>query len=334
MSRYGLKSVEREERRRAALAARIAKEQAKQESLDAARATVEEFEARVAELKSVHRQQMEPPDWASFAASLPPCPPSVVNDEALAARTALLLLELFGAAGSGADRVTSAATRDAEELRRRQEQFRQEAAAQQQLKRIADAVIDGDAEGYREALRQNPSLAELSEQGARLEFVVHSSQLLECKLFAPPADSLPTTVFSLTPTGRLTSKEMPRAQFTTLYQDFLCSCVLRIGREAFATLPIGDLIVTVVAKAGLEANAHVLSVVLPRGQLLALDFDAVDPSEAVEQFRCRTDFKASRRSGSFSPIEPFREADVTPLTQHLSAAALLARAKVLRDELE
>src|SRR5207253_2727861 len=90
----------------------------------------------------------------------------------------------------------------------------------------------------------------------------------------------------------------------------------RLAREVFALLPIEVTIVTVGVEAEEgEAQKPVVSVILPRDNFLRLDFDNVDPSDAVEQFRVRSSLKISRRTGVFQEVQPwtFGDLDQPPL---------------------
>jgi hypothetical protein len=48
-----------------------------------------------------------------------------------------------------------------------------------------------------------------------------------------------------------------------------------------------------------------MSVVLPRQSLFALDFEGLDPSDAIEQFKVRSSLKLSRKTAVFEAIMPW-----------------------------
>jgi len=65
-----------------------------------------------------------------------------------------------------------------------------------------------------------------------------------------------------------------------------------------------------------------------------LDFDRLKPSESVESFQHRGDFKASRKTETFMPIVPLAPAAILPDSpQEESLDQLLARTRKLREEL-
>jgi hypothetical protein len=53
---------------------------------------------------------------------------------------------------------------------------------------------------------------------------------------------------------------------------------------------------------------------MTRTALARLDFERLDPSDAVEGFLHRGDFKASRKTGAFAPIAPLTPAQIEQIT--------------------
>jgi hypothetical protein len=74
---------------------------------------------------------------------------------------------------------------------------------------------------------------------------------------------------------------------------------------------------------------------MTRTALARLDFERLDPSDAVEGFLHRGDFKASRKTGAFAPIAPLTPADIqsTPSDRPAASDLLLAIRRV-REELK
>jgi hypothetical protein len=133
---------------------------------------------------------------------------------------------------------------------------------------------------------------------------------------------------------------MPKGLFHDIYLDYLCGCVLRVAREIFALLPVNTVLVTAAAdsldsRTGQMVEQTVLSVLIPRADVAALNFDRLVPSDAMDIFQCRGDFKASRKSEAFQPITPLTPADIAQTSgQELSFQSLLASVQKMRDELK
>ena len=94
---------------------------------------------------------------------------------------------------------------------------------------------------------------------------------------------------------------MPKAQFYHIYLDFVSGVALRAGRELFAFLPVQRVLVNIQAnllntRTGHQCLETILSVAMSRTVFNQLNFDRLDPSDAVENFPHRMDFKKTAGS--------------------------------------
>jgi hypothetical protein len=173
-----------------------------------------------------------------------------------------------------------------------------------------------------------------------MHFTVETATLIGCELKVNGSQAIPSEVKTLTATEKVSVKPMPRARFHEIYQDYVCGCMLRVAREVFAMLPVDTVLITASAdildaRTGQTLEQPVLSAVMPRAIVLGLDFDKLDPADAMENFLHRGNFKASRKTGAFQPITPLTPDDMP----HSSAEAmgfsdLVASVKRMRQELQ
>ena len=133
---------------------------------------------------------------------------------------------------------------------------------------------------------------------------------------------------------------MPKGRFHEIYQEYLCGCVLRLAREVFALLPVETVLITASADTlnpgtGQVAEQPVLSVAITRTVVTQLDFDRLDPSDAMDNFLHRGDFKASRKLEIFERIEPLTPADIVePSIEDMSLQDILNRVRGMREEVQ
>ena len=123
-----------------------------------------------------------------------------------------------------------------------------------------------------------------------------------------PHTIVPTVDHKLLASGKLSTKEMPKAKYWGFYQEHVCSAAIRVARELFHLLPVGKVFVDVGTIRLNTATGHMdndtfLSVEFDRGRLLGLNFDRLDPSDAVQSFTHRMEFK---KSTGFVPIQPLQ----------------------------
>jgi hypothetical protein len=293
------KREERTAKKRQRELEKMLKEQAKLSAQEQARLEVEAFENKLDVLLSVHREVSSGVDWMGLLVALPP----------------------FKRASADSDA------------------YQEEWSSWQRMRLLAKKVLEGDPTAYAEALAEMSSFGELASLGESIAFRVESRSIIDCELRVSGRDVIPADVKSLTTSGKLTSKPMPKARFHELYQDYVCGCVLRVARETFSLLPVDTVIVTATVAAlqvstGMEVEIPVLSAAIPREVVNRLDFERLDPSDSMENFVHRGDVMASKKTGEFVPIEPLKNGDLTGVpTSGLPCDSLWARVKDLRSRI-
>jgi tellurite resistance protein len=321
---------------------RRAKEHAKLSALDQARLEVETYENRLEVLLSIHKEQGDQWNWQQVSNTPPPVEPARGNrheTEVEARRAAYspgFFDKLFGKAKKQATafEVESymAKDRDEREFQTAWAQYQNDHAEWENERTLAGAVLAGDHDAYVQVLRELSPFAELSELGSSLNFRIHTPQLMEALVKVSGEQAIPSEIKSLAGSGKVSTKSMPKGRFHEIYQDYVCGCVLRVGRELFALLPVETVIVTALAdlfdsRTGRTAEQPILSVAIPRAVVKKLNFNLLDPSDAMENFLRRGDFKASRKAGAFVPITPLAQGDLE--TSPVSSAPATTAPSVL-----
>lgn len=315
------------------------KEQAKLSALEQARLEVEAHENALEVLLSVHKQQSEPFDWGSFASALPPHePPRFARHET----AALLRRAVSGAVPSieeGKTTVEGARLLDDLEQGAARAEYEKDFAQWERMRSLARRVLAGDARAYSEAVSEFSALSEIANLGSSISVTLREARLIECALKVNGRNSIPAEVKSLTASGKVSVKAMPKARFHEIYQDYVCGCVLRLAREVFALLPVETVLVTATVdgidpRTGRAAELPVLSVVIPRVVAARLDFEHLDPSDSLENFLHRGDVMTSRKSAEFVPIAPLTAADVfPPQPARVDFTTIVTHVRQLRTEL-
>lgn len=305
---------QREAQRRQKELERQAKERVKLSELEQAKWEVASYENQLEMLLSVHKDQGPPWDWITLATSLPPpCPARLSTHELRAGQTALLAAPQLKAGAQMA--VEVGRSKDEQEYQDSVRVHVERLAEHEKTTALAHRIVSGDVQAYGEAIEQLNPFAELSQLGSSYHFAIHTPKVMECKLKVSASNVIHSETKALTASGKLSVKPTPRARFHEIYQDYVCGCILRVAREVFALLPVDTLLVTATVDAtnpatGQAVEQPVISVVFPLSSFLVLDFDRLDPSDTVESFYHRGDFKATRKTEAFLPIVPLSLADV------------------------
>lgn len=313
---------EREVRRLSRQLALQTKEQAKFDEETRARLAVQSYESQVELLLSLHKEVGDTWDWAKVAASLPPLPPVSSSRHEMRVRQLALVQ---GRQPSASD-LEAAKIQDSEACRISQQSYAKALDDWGRMTALAHRIIRGEPKAYFEALSEFSPLAELVDLGSELDFTIHSKNIVGCVISMKDTQAIPAETKSLTATGKLSVKATPRARFHEIYQDYICGGLLRVARELFALLPVEHAIVTAITPVfdpatGNTADKPVLSVLISRDRIQHFQWDKIDPSDAIDRLVHRGDFKASRKSGAFLPIEPLTPAI---LAGQANASAALA----------
>lgn len=330
---------QRESQRRQRELEQRAKEQAKLSAIEQARLEVETFENRLDGLLSIHKEQSEVIDWEEFAASLPPPDPQRKSYNEFRIKEHLMVLPQ-NLKENTEIQIEQARTEDERLFQSEVQNYYTQKAKWEKLKDLSRRVLSGEHKAYIEALVEFNPFAEMSDLGSSINFIVHSAKLIECVLKINGRQAIPAEIKTLTASGKVSIKPMPKGRFHEIYQDYLFSCVLRVVREVFSLLPIDTILVTASAdlldiSTGHMVEQPVLSMVVPRAVVTRLNFNQLNSSSALENFKHRGDFKASRKSENFNPIIPFTPDDIAYNSlEEMSFNNLLAAIRKMREELK
>ncbi len=92
---------------------------------------------------------------------------------------------------------------------------------------------------------------------------------------------------------------MPKGMFNEIYQDYVCSCVPRVGNELLAILPEQMVLVHVTdkllnTKTGHMEDQCILSVAISRDTIKNLNMDMLNPSDSLDNFVHNMNFKKTK----------------------------------------
>ena len=280
----------------------------------AAQAEVEAFESHLVELTGAHRVKPQFYNWSAQHFSLPPHPPVFHTKNHLreAVETALLTREYEGLEG----RLSEEWSKDEQWYYESYSAYEVRYGRWARLKTLAQELHAGDANAVVNAH------AELEAQGfsragtERLVLQPRDARRLYVALRVAGRDITPAEVKTLTQTGKVAVKTMPKNRAREVYEDYVCSNCLAVARRLFGTLPLAEIIVTAYvpslgATSGNEKDVSIASVHFTKEKFDALQFDNLDPSDALQSFRHAGDMRASRRGEDFTQIRPLAFANLS-----------------------
>ncbi|WP_462413503.1 DUF4236 domain-containing protein [Neobacillus sp. Marseille-QA0830] len=278
--------------------ARLQREQQKLEEMDYARLQVDLYENRLEQIRSIHHECDDSIDWREILRRLPPFQPGQEGPNTLAARQQLesyqpgLMDRLFN--------------RDETKVRQLQKAI--ETARVQdmdllngwkQMHDLAERVLYRDIEAYYEVIQEMAPLDDLVEFGSGFEFGTDNPYEIHVSFDVNAETVIPNKALTLTKTGKLSEKNLTKTAYYDIYQDYVCSCALRIARDMLALLPITNVFVhayedRINAATGHMEKLTILSVKYDRLTMNRLNFAQLDPSDSLSNFQHKMNFKKTQ----------------------------------------
>ena len=297
------------------------KEYAKMEAREQAAYEVEVFENHIELLLSIHKECGEEIDWREFAQRTAPLKPVTLNTLENQARknetgyqpgfiARLLKLE-NRKRRKLAEAVQAAAIKDKQQLDQELREWESQNTDWKEEHELAVGILSGNGQSKIDAIKRVDPFIDISHLGTAITISIGDAGILECTLSVHGDKVVPQEIKSLLQSGKLSVKKMPISKFNELLQDYVCSCVLRIGQELLSILPDNFVIVTAVDTLLNSATGHleeqpILSVAISRETLFRLNMQSIDPSDSMKNFVHTMNFK---KTTGFMPVSKVSSRD-------------------------
>ncbi|MBP5654597.1 MAG: DUF4236 domain-containing protein [Clostridiales bacterium] len=170
---------------------------------------------------------------------------------------------------------------------------------------LAQRVMDGDIDAYFEVIEQVDPFDDLLEYGSGFEIGTDIPNILEVEFQVKSAEVVPQNVLSVTASGKLSDKPLSKGAYYDLVQDYVASTILRVARDSFALLPIDTVLIHATDRVlntatGIEEDMTLVSCRISRYTVEKINFEFVDPSDALTNFECNMKFK---KTAGFEPVD-------------------------------
>ena len=170
---------------------------------------------------------------------------------------------------------------------------------------LAQRVMDGDIDAYFEVIEQVDPFDDLLEFGSGFEIGTDIPNILEVEFQVKSSEVVPQNVLSVTASGKLSDKPLSKGAYYDLVQDYVASTILRVARDSFALLPIDTVLIHATDRVlntatGIEEDMTLVSCKISRYTVEKINFELVDPSDALTNFECNMKFK---KTAGFEPVD-------------------------------
>lgn len=182
------------------------------------------------------------------------------------------------------------------------QQYLKNKAEYERIINIAKGVKNSDKQSFIYAINYFNPFEDLKNYGSDISYSIEKN-ILEINFFAKGEEVIPHTTKRLLRNGNEIKEDpLPTSRFYEIYQDYICSCILRIAKETFNLLPIDKVLINAKQNKlnrsiGKYQNETIVSIVIDKPNLEKLNFDLLDPSDSMMNFTTQMDF--SKDSGFF-----------------------------------
>ncbi|MCP4161254.1 MAG: hypothetical protein GY760_14360 [Deltaproteobacteria bacterium] len=313
-----VRAAERDAKQRQRELEKQQKQYAKMQELDQAAYEVEAYENHVEIIQSLHKECSNPIDWKNIVSSKEPKKPNNSKKFEKAAITKAeaykpgFIDKLFKREEKKKKclekNISKAIDKDEAEHKDSVSDWEEKINDWKDSVELAQLLLSGVNEAKIKAIKDLNPFSEISNLGSSLSVSVSDEDLVETSIFIHGDDIVPSEVKSLLKSGKLSVKKTPKGLFNEIYQDYVCSCVLRVANELFSAIPDNMVIVTAVdellnTKTGHLEKSPILSACISRSTLKSLNMETIDPSDSMGNFIHNMSFKKTKGFEAVSRVE-------------------------------
>ncbi|MCM3567774.1 DUF4236 domain-containing protein [Neobacillus mesonae] len=282
----------------------LAKQQREWQKLqeaEQARLQVELYKNRLEQIRSIHHESDDPINWQEVYHRDPPFRPGEDGPSTIAARQQLEAYQP-GVMDKLFNRDDQKRQKLYEEIEKAREQDTSLLKGFSHMHEIAGRMLNRDIDTYLEVIEEFNPLDDLVDFGSSFEFGTDNPNEMHVSFEVNAKSVVPEKSLSLTKTGKLSEKALTKTAYYDIYQDYVCSAALRIARDMLALLPINYVFVSAYEDRLNQATGHretiaILSVKYDRITINRLNFENLDPSEALANFQHKMNFKKTQGFG-------------------------------------
>lgn len=172
------------------------------------------------------------------------------------------------------------------------------------LQQIAIGILENEPEAFDAALKSSNLFDFVEELGSYIDCELKENQL-SLNFYVNGEDVIPDEEPYLIRQKELSYRQIPSSMKNDIYQDYVCSSILRIGIEIFNIFPFENFILNVIGQVentatGKSDEVIIISINLDKKMMNSINLDKIDPSDSISNFEHNMNY--SKKTG-FKSVE-------------------------------
>ena len=313
-SKRNQRERERESKRRQKELEKRNKELAKMQELEQAEYEVEVYKNYIDCLQSLHKDSSETIDWNSILNQKSPIQPTQKYERMKKSQEIFnnfkpnFFHKLFNRIESKKtqleENILKSKIEDEDEFKNLTTKYQLDYEEWEENKNLAELILLEDKESIINIIKEFNTFNEIENLGTSILFTFDEENLA-IEINVHSKEIIPMESKSLLKSGKLSTKKISKSQYNELYQDYVCSCILRVAREIFALVPLELIIITAKDEILNKSTGHlelqaILSIAISNSSLNTLNMKRIDPSDSMDNFIYNMNFK---KTVGFTAVE-------------------------------
>lgn len=281
------------------------KEREKMQELEQAKYDVDVYENYIEQIQSLHKEGSEKIDWIVLKNEKAPVEPLLKYIKKEAAEFILnnfrpnFFHKIFNRVEKKKqfllNNIEKAKIIDEQNYEQNKINYKKEYTEWKNQVELAINILNNDEKSFLNVIQEINPFDEINNLGTKLEFKLNNNCLcIDLNVYSQ--NIIPTKSKNLLKSGKLSLKDIPKNQYNEIYQDYVCSAILRVAREIFALLPIDKVTITAEDELLNKSTGHkellpIVSVLIFKETFETLNLDLIDTSDSMLNFVHNMDFK-------------------------------------------
>jgi hypothetical protein len=170
---------------------------------------------------------------------------------------------------------------------------------------LSKLILSGDLDAYIKVLQDNKFLDNFGELVSSFNYSFSNKDTIIIEYNINIEDIIPEQYITATKTGKLSTKNYTKTAYYELTKQYVSGLTIRLARDIFGLLPIKTVIIhtqtnSLNTQTGNIENNTILSIEIDRDNLESLNFDLIDPFDALNNFKHNVKFLKTK---GFQPID-------------------------------